>query len=173
MCIRDSINAWSEISSMTTAFIVSMSLLKWVHFAGDDSVVFAKKALITVGATTFVWLLATLLTKPEPDQLLVKFYRRVRPSFYGWQRIAKLAPDIPAVHDLGSSTVDWIIGCALVYCAMFSIGNLVLHEWVPGFFLLAIAAISAYAIFWRLSRRGWGALSGTGEPVPAPAPAAD
>lgn len=167
------INAWSEISSMTTAFIVSMSLLKWVHFAGDDSVVFAKKALITVGATTFVWLLATLLTRPEPDQLLVKFYRRVRPSVYGWQRIATLAPDIPAVHDLGASTVDWIIGCALVYCAMFSIGNLVLHEWLPGFFLLAIAAISAYAIFWRLSRRGWGALSGTGEPVHAPAPGGD
>jgi SSS family solute:Na+ symporter len=161
------INAWSEISSMITAFVVSMSL-QAVHFTGDDSVVFAKQALITAGATTFVWLLATLITKPESDELLLKFYRRVRPSVYGWQHIAKLAPEIPPVKDIGASTIDWIIGCLLVYCAMFSIGNLVLHEWLPGFFLMAVAAISGYAIFWRLSRRGWGALSGTGEPPRVP-----
>ena len=154
------INAWSEISSMITAFVVSMSLQN-VTFAGDDSVVFAKKALITAGATTLVWLCATFITKPESDDLLLQFYRRVRPSVYGWQRIAKLAPEIVPVKDLGASTVDWVIGCALVYCAMFSIGNLVLHEWLPGFFLMAVAAISAYAIFWRLSRRGWGILSGS------------
>src|SRR5216684_1806790 len=35
------INAWSEISSMVAAFIVSMSL-QWVHFSGNGSVVFAK-----------------------------------------------------------------------------------------------------------------------------------
>lgn len=154
------INAWSEISSMITAFVVSMSL-QYVTFAGDDSVVFAKKALITAGTTTLVWLAATFITKPESDGLLLQFYRRVRPSVYGWERIAKLAPEIAPVKDLGASTVDWIIGCALVYCAMFSIGNLVLHEWLPGFSLMAVAAISAYAIFWRLSRRGWGILSGS------------
>jgi Na+/proline symporter len=165
------INAWSEISSMISAFVVSTSLEKWVHFNGDDSVVFAKKALITAGATTLVWLLATYITKPESDELLLKFYRRVRPSVYGWQHIAKLAPEIPPVKDIGASTVDWIIGCALVYCAMFSIGNLVLHEWLPGFFLMAVAAFSGYAIFWRLSRRGWSALSGTGEPPRVPVPA--
>jgi Na+/proline symporter len=155
------INAWSEISSMITAFVVSITLLYFVNFTGDDSVVFAKKALITAGTTTLVWLVATFITKPESDELLLRFYRRVRPSVYGWQRIAKLAPESVPVKDLRASTVDWIIGCALVYCAMFSIGNLVLHEWIPGFFLMAVAAISGYAIFWRLSRRGWGILSGT------------
>ena len=99
------INAWSEITSMITAFVVSMSLER-VAFTGDDSVVFAKKALITAGATTLVWLCATFITKPESDELLLKFYRRVRPSVYGWQRIARLAPEIIPVKDLGASTVD-------------------------------------------------------------------
>ena len=40
------INAWSEISAMIAAFVVSISLER-VHFAGNDSVVFAKSALIT------------------------------------------------------------------------------------------------------------------------------
>jgi SSS family solute:Na+ symporter len=153
------INAWSEISSMITAFVVSLSLQEF-QFAGDDSVVFAKKALVTAGSTTVVWLITTFITKPESDERLVQFYRRVRPSVYGWERIAMLAPEIAPVKDIGANTIDWVIGCALVYCAMFAIGNLVLHEWVSGLVLLAIAGASAYAIFWRLSQRGWGSLSG-------------
>jgi hypothetical protein len=43
---------------------------------------------------------------------------------------------------------------------MFSIGELVLHEWFAGIILLIIAALSAYFIFWSLSRRGWQTLSG-------------
>ena len=39
------INAWSEISAMVAAFVVSISLQR-VHFEGNDSVVFAKAALI-------------------------------------------------------------------------------------------------------------------------------
>src|SRR6202171_5041471 len=80
------INAWSEISSMITAFVVSMSLQN-VTFAGDDSVVFAKKALITAGATTLVWLCATFITKPESDDLLLQFYRRGGASAYCCRRV--------------------------------------------------------------------------------------
>jgi solute:Na+ symporter, SSS family len=154
------INAWSEISSMITAFLVSLSLEEF-QFTGDDSVVFAKKALITTGTTTMVWLITTFITRPEPDERLVQFYRLVRPSAYGWKRIALLAPEIVPVNDIGSSTVNWIAGCALVYCATFSIGNLVLHEWLTGLVLLAIAVAAACAIFWRLSQTGWDSFSGS------------
>jgi SSS family solute:Na+ symporter len=153
------INAWSEISSMIAAFVVSMSLTR-VQFAGNSSVVFAKTALITTAATTIVWLITTLISKPEPDAKLVQFYRRVRPTIHGWKRIATLAPDVTPVRDLAASTYDWIAGCLLVYCAMFSIGELVLHEWLPGLLLAIIAAASGYFIFWSLSRRGWQTFSG-------------
>src|SRR5277367_4463577 len=153
------INAWSEISSMLAAFVVSISL-QWVKFTGNDSVVFAKQALITTAVTTVIWFTTTMLTKPESQERLVQFYRRVRPSVFGWQRIASQAPEIQPVKDIGANSIDWILGCALVYCAMFSIGELVLHEWLPGILLLIIAAASAYFIFWSLSRRGWQTLSG-------------
>ena len=57
------INAWSEISSMVAAFVVSMSL-QWVEFSGNTSVVFAKTTMITTTITTVVWLVTTLLTQP-------------------------------------------------------------------------------------------------------------
>jgi solute:Na+ symporter, SSS family len=161
------INAWSEISSMIAAFIVSISLTQ-VHFSGNDSVVFAKTAMITAGTTTLVWIVATFLTPAEPKELLLQFYRRVRPTVHGWKHIAALAPEIRPVRDLSSNAFDWIMGCALIYCTMFGIGELVLQEWLPGFALLIIAAVCGYFIYWSLSRRGWATLSGA-DTVPAAA----
>lgn len=153
------INAWSEISSMIAAFVVSVSLQS-VNFSGNTSVVFAKTTMITTGVTTIVWLVTTLLTSPESDELLVKFYKRVRPTVYGWKRIAALAPEIQPVQDLGSNAFDWVMGCAMIYCCMFGIGELVLQAWLAGFVLLAIGAVAGYLIYWSLSRRGWQTLSG-------------
>jgi len=160
------INAWSEISSMVAAFVVSISL-QWVSFAGNSSVVFAKTAMITTAATTFVWLITTLLTRPEADDRLLKFYRKVQPTVHGWERIARLAPEIAPVRDLASNAFDWVMGCTLVYCCMFGIGELVLQAWLAGFLLLAIAAVAGYLIYWSLSRRGWQTLSGNSRAGPA------
>jgi SSS family solute:Na+ symporter len=164
------INAWSEISSMIAAFVVSMSLTR-IQFAGNNSVVFAKTALITTAATTIVWLVTTLITKPEPEAKLVQFYRRVRPTIHGWTHIAALAPDVIPVRDLTANAFDWIMGCALVYCSMFSIGEFALHDWLTGIVLLIAATLSGYFIYWSLSRRGWQTLSGT-DPSSAPLPTA-
>jgi hypothetical protein len=164
------VNAWSEISAMVAAFVVSVSLNK-VAFSGNSSVVFAKSALITTAATTVVWLATTLLTKPESDERLLKFYRRVQPTVHGWKRIAALAPEIKPVRDLGANTFDWVMGCTLVYCCMFGIGELVLQSYLTGIVLLAIAAISGYLIYWSLSRRGWTSFSGATEPPVVASPA--
>jgi solute:Na+ symporter, SSS family len=156
------INAWSEISSMIAAFVVSLSLRN-VQFTGNGSVVFSKTALITAGTTTIVWIVTTLLTRPVSEEKLLHFYRRVRPTIHGWKRIAALAPEIQPVRDLGANTFDWIMGCAMVFCSLFSIGELILQEWLVGFLLMAGAAVSGYFIFWSLSRRGWETLSGVEE----------
>jgi SSS family solute:Na+ symporter len=163
------INAWSEISSMIAAFVVSMSL-QWVHFSGNSSVVFAKSTMITTVITTAVWLTTTLLTQPESDERLVNFYRRVQPTIHGWKRIGALAPEIAPVRDFAANSFDWVMGCTLVYCAMFGIGAFVLQAWLTGFILFAAAAIAGYLIYWSLSRRGWETLSG-GATSPLPAAA--
>ena len=165
------VNAWSEISAMVAAFVVSVSLGR-VAFSGNSSVVFAKSALITTAATTVVWLVTTLLTEPESDERLLKFYRRVQPTALGWKRIAALAPEIKPVRDLGANTFDWVMGCTLVYCCMFGIGELVLQSYVTGVVLLAIAAVAGYLIYWSLSRRGWSSFSvATETQTPSSAPA--
>jgi hypothetical protein len=75
------------------------------------------------------------------------------------------------VRDLGANTFDWIMGCTLVYCCMFAIGELVLQEWLPGLLLLGCAAASGYFIYWSLSRRGWKTFSLAEEPAVTTKPA--
>jgi Na+/proline symporter len=153
------INAWSEISAMLVAAAVTLGL-QAVQFSGNDSLVYAKKTLITGGITTLAWILVTFLTPPESDATLVSFYRRVHPTVYGWRRIARLVPDLPQVKDLSTNAFDWLMGVILVYGCLFGIGKLVFEQWMQGFLLLGFAAVAGYLIFWDLSRRGWETLSG-------------
>jgi Na+/proline symporter len=154
------INAWSEIVAMAVAAVVTIALSR-VSFTGNEALVYAKTALVTGAITTVAWILATYLTPPESDETLVRFYRRVHPTVYGWQRIAKLVPELPEVRDVASNTFNWVAGVALVYGCLFGIGKLVFGQYGWGLLLLAVAGLAGYLIFWDLSRRGWQTLSGT------------
>jgi SSS family solute:Na+ symporter len=149
------INAWSEVSAMISAFVVSVLLQSVWHLNTDQPVDFAWIMIITVGVTTAVWLSATFLTAPEPRDTLVAFYRRTRPSRAGWAPVAAQAPDVKPAGDGLSNLLDWIAGCALIYGILFGVGKLLLGETVAGVLLLALALVSGGVIYRDLSRRGW------------------
>ena len=154
------INAWSEITATVTAAVLTFVLAK-VPFTGNGAVVTAKATLITAGVTTIAWIVGTFATKPEPTEKLLSFYRRVHPSIYGWQPIAKLCPELPQVRDFAANTANWVAGCVMVYTAMFGIGMLVFRHWLSGVLLLLASGVAGWLIFWNLSRQGWGTLSGS------------
>src|SRR5499427_468393 len=137
------INAWSEIAAMATAIAVTAVLSLVKPFSGDTVVLFAKTSLATTAATSLVWIVVTFLTKPEREDVLVKFYRKVRPYVGGWKPIAQLAPDVPQTLDLGRNLLSWALGCGMVYLALFGSGKMLLGHLGLGFGLLIFAAICA------------------------------
>jgi SSS family solute:Na+ symporter len=149
------INAWSEVSSMAAAAVVSVVLQTVFHLDSDDPTQFAYLIMITVGLTTVTWLATTLLTAPESDATLLRFYKRVRPSGPGWARVRRLAPDVKVTHDLAWNLLDWLCGCVMVYAALFGIGKIILQEPVTGGLFLVVAVVAGGVIYWDLSRRGW------------------
>ena len=153
------INAWSEVSAMSAAFVTSLALQLAAGLDSDKPVDFAWIMMITVSVTTIVWLTVTFLTKPESDQTLLKFYLRARPGIRGWGPIARLAPDIPDTSDGWSRVLDWLAGCALIYGVLFGVGKLLLGEWTIGLLLLGLGLAAGAAIWWGLSRRGWSSVA--------------
>ena len=149
------INAWSEVSAMITAFVVSVLLQTVGGLDSDRPLDFARIVLVTVAVTTVLWLVVTFATRPETDATLVAFYRRTRPSRLGWEPVAARAPDVRPSTDGLANLVDWVAGCVLVYGALFGVGKLLLHDPLPGILMLGLSAIAGAVIYRDLSRRGW------------------
>ena len=132
------INAWSEVSAMAVAAVVSLYLQIVVGWDSDRPRDFAYLMLVTVSLTTIAWVATTLLTKPEPRETLDAFYARVDPMRGGWRA-------------LGAQLVNAVLGCVLVYAALFGVGELLLGSATIGVALLALSAVSAAAIARNLS----------------------
>jgi SSS family solute:Na+ symporter len=159
------INAWSEISSMIASFVVSVTMISVIkgRFPAGDLRADAWVMLVTVAVSTVVWLSVTFLTKPEPDAVLERFYRRVRPGGPGWARISERAGfGREGIPGGALAWTNWIAGIVAVYSSLFGIGKIVLGELVPGLVLLALA-VGSFAWIARSFRSEPDALPGVGE----------
>ena len=148
------INAWSEVSAMITAAVISIFLQLVLRWDSDQPRDFVYLMLVTVGTTSLVWIVVTMLTSPEPMEKLIAFYRRVRPEGPGWNDIAADA-GLSESHAQGRVSLqlaNWILGCALIYGSLFGIGKLIFKEWATAAFYLLIAIVAGVLISRNLSR---------------------
>jgi SSS family transporter len=155
------VNAWSEISAMIAATIVSLALQLGVGPAGFgldpkssyDAQVFGSYSLIiTTAIVTIVWLAVTFLTRPTDEKTLLQFYRLTRPSRAGWGPIAKLAPEVRPSEGGGVKWMQWALGCAMVYLSLFGVGNVVFGNYVRGGILIILSLAAGAGILAGLSR---------------------
>ena len=149
------INAWSEITAMAVAMVTTIAIHIAAPFSGSGPVLFAKTALTTTVLTTLAWIMVTFFTRPEQQDVLLSFYRKVHPHVSGWKPIARLAPEIAPTHDLGRNLWDWALGCGMVYLTLFGIGKLALGPQGEGALFLLGAGICAGLLYLDL-HRGWG-----------------
>jgi Na+/proline symporter len=130
------INAWSEIAAMVTSFL----LAAYFFFAarGGTAPPAHVSLIITVAATTVVWVAVSLLTPPADRDRLIAFYRLVRPAGPGWAAIRAEAGVGPSPDSLAQSLLGWVLGCVFVYAALFGSGSFLYGH-------------TAQAIFWALA----------------------
>jgi Na+/proline symporter len=140
------INAWSEVSAMIAAAVVSLYLQIGLGWDSDRPRDFAYIMLITVGITTIAWFVVTMVTPPESEATLRRFYERVRPHGIGWSSIAKLVGGPAPSGSLARELINALLGCVLIYSALFGVGEMLLRSAVTGVVLLGVSAASAFAI---------------------------
>jgi len=174
------INAWSEVSAMITAALVSLflqdahgkvfgfindrfgthlGLPQFLRSPGWDSGKpkdFAYLILITVGVTTLVTLAVTFMTRAEPMEKLVEFYRKVRPEGPGWKRVALQSGATSKSHGgLALQFANWFLGCVLIYGFLFGVGYLIFGVLLKGVAFLLGGLIAGALIMRNLKSAGW------------------
>ena len=151
------INAWSEISAMFAALVVSIVVFTLPQTKDE----FALQMLIIVPISTVVWIVVTFLTEPVSTETLTNFYNRVRPSKGGWKLIAAETKEVTdgtnrQNSQTGSKTpalVNWVVGVIFIYSFLFSIGKLLLGFTGIGLIFLLIAIISGAVMYQNLPRK--------------------
>lgn len=149
------INAWSEISAMAAAFITSLTLTFGFRLDEGNPVDFAWLLLITVGVTSTVWLTVTFLTQPEKKEILLSFYRRVRPNPAFWGPIAAEATDVSPERDGLFNIGNWLAGCLMIYAFLFGAGKIILGEPTTGIVFLIAGLLAGGYIYFGMERKGW------------------
>ena len=144
------INAWSEISAMAASFITSIGLhLAKVDSGNTSSTDYAVAMLVTTAISTTVWLAVTMLTRPEEDAVLERFYRRVRPGGVGWRRVSeRLGFGSDQIPGGSLAWVNWIAGVAAVYSAVFGVGEFLTGSSATGW-VYSLVAIGSFLLIQR------------------------
>jgi len=154
------INAWSEVAAMVAPALgfFYLKLFTSVQFPFT---------LLYLAAWTAAWaVIVTLLTPPEPDATLDRFYRRVRPPGPGWRPVAQRCAPTGAwdsEQPIGGLLVDWLAGCALVYGCLLGLGALLFDSWQTAAVYGAIASAAGGFLYRDVARRGWAAFGGAAD----------
>jgi SSS family solute:Na+ symporter len=144
------INAWSEISAMCVSFVVSLAFFiaaKTGHGFASTTVL-----LVTVGITTVVWLIVTVLTPADDPQTLERFYAKVRPAGPGWRRVRECAGLPPSPDSPAQALGCWVLGLAAIYGVLFATGAYVYGEAVPGAIWTAVAICAVFGLLLLVRR---------------------
>ena len=143
------INAWSEIAAMASSFLIAVGL--FVAGKGGGGVAPHIALLLTVAATTIVWVVVTFVTAPTDRATLVRFYRAVRPAGPGWKDIRAEAGLGPSPDSLPQLLLAWTVGCVFVYAALFGVGSFVYGSTATGLVFLGLLTGSGLVLL-RLLR---------------------
>ncbi len=152
------INAMTEIVSMIFATVAALVLVFLPEGTFQSEILdeFTIKLLIAISMTTVVWLLTTLLTKPEDMDVLVRFYKLTRPGGPGWKKVAAIAVERGEIDDDSETGAAWempiqllsvFLGSIAIYSSLFAIGSFVYLDFVLGSIFSVIALISTFILF--------------------------
>jgi SSS family solute:Na+ symporter len=143
------INAYTEIAAMIISFLVAIFFESINPRMGIIDIPESQqylKLLYGVGLTTFSWVLVTLLTRPEKDEILLSFYRKVRPAALGWKNLLNKYPG--EKQEQGQLPMEiglMLTGSIMVYAALFAVGFWIYGN-IPSAIIATVVTIIGGAI---------------------------
>jgi Na+/proline symporter len=146
------VSAWSEIAAMISSFLVALGF--FVARKNGLAMSAESSLLITVGVTTVVWVVTTLLAPPTDAATLDRFFTQVRPAGPGWRPVAERLGVTGVEDSMSQALLGWVLGCAFVYSGLFGTGSL-LYGRMPQFAVCLAVFIVSGAGLSRVLRGFW------------------
>jgi SSS family solute:Na+ symporter len=155
------INVFSEITAMVVSFVLAIYMQVLHPLLGFTPLSTFDQLLIGVGITTLAWIGVTLVTTPEDEATLIRFYEKIQPGGPGWKKViakinAQQKTKAPApAWDVPLGIVCMIMGTLAVYSVLFALGSLLYGDYIRMAWLGGLAAISLWGLFyfWRKMSR--------------------
>jgi len=146
------VNAWCEIAAMASSFLIAIGFA--VAAKAGLPVASHISLIITVAATTLVWVTVAYVTPPTDRQTLVSFYKLVRPAGHGWDSVRAEAGVGSSPDSLSQSLLGWVLGCAFVYAALFGVGSALYGRTPQAILWLVVFVVSGVGLL-RILPRMW------------------
>ncbi len=152
------VNAWCEVVAMLSSFTISIVLL--ILHKNGVPISTHVGLMITVAVTSICWISTAFLGPQTDRKTLIEFYRKVKPFGPGWTAIRKEAGvSIEEARATGQNIplglLGWVAGCAVIWSALFTVGNLLYGRQGYALMLLAVFIFSGLVLL-RVINRVWG-----------------
>ncbi|MYI23112.1 MAG: Na+:solute symporter [Gammaproteobacteria bacterium] len=151
------VNAWAEIAAMAGSVVLAntrvlLGLIEPVVPAGVLQAVDAMYApgmdlvrgVVILIVCTVLWVAVALATKPESDEVLDGFYRRVHPGGW-WDRVARRTGITSNDPSAGRMWLGFLLGALFVYASLLGVGYLLTGNAIAGT-LLVVVSLGAGAL---------------------------
>ena len=145
------VNAWAEIAAMTGSVVLANArmLLGLIEPVVPAAVLQSVDALYAPGmdmvrgvfilvACTALWLAVALATRPEPDEVLDRFYRRVHPGGW-WDQVARRTGITSSDPSAGRMWLGFLMGAIFIFASLLGVGYLLTGKAVAGTLLVAVS----------------------------------
>ncbi len=149
------VTAWCEIVAMASSFLLSIIflVLTRLHLAPSGH----QQLLLTVIFTTICWITTAYVGPQNDRQVLIEFFRKVRPPGPGWGTVeqeAGITADPAEVSAIPIAMLGWFSACTMIWSALFTVGNALYGRWNYAAVLGVIFVISATVVT-KVVQRLW------------------
>ena len=145
------VNAWAEIAAMAGSVVLANArvLLGLIEPVVPAPVLEAVNAMYAPGmdlvrgviilvACTALWLAVALTTRPEADEVLDRFYRRVHPGGW-WEQVSRRTGITSSDPSAGRMWLGFLMGAIFVFASLLGVGYLLTGKAVAGTLLVAVS----------------------------------
>lgn len=160
------ISAWSELSAMfstlamwlllnqTQLFHGIFEMAGWPLYLLDE---YAVRFTLNMVVTTAIWVAVTFLTPPEKEEILIKFYKRIKPA--GWWKDIPEKAKSPYHLNIGKlEWTCWTLGVTGLFAMIFCLGKLCFGLYLQSLMFALYSVLATVVLFKLIGKMDWSAI---------------